>query len=145
MSRSAGAPPPAGSARPARPFVRPMKNWWRRDPFFMRYMLREVTSVAVAVYAVVLTFGVVRLAQGEAAWNGWLEALRSPLSLLLHAALLVAMLIHAKSWFDIMPKTMPMIFVGGRRLAAQTITRTGWAATAVASVALFALAWWWGS
>ena len=122
-----------------------MKNWWRRDPFFMRYMLREVTSVAVAVYAVVLTFGVVRLAQGEAAWNGWLEALRSPLSLLLHAALLVAMLIHAKSWFDIMPKTMPMIFVGGRRLAAQTITRTGWASTAVASVALFALAWWWGS
>jgi fumarate reductase subunit C len=133
------------SARARRPFVRPMTGWWRRDPFFMRYMLREATAVAVAVYAVVLALGIVRLAQGEAAWNGWLGALRSPWSLLLHAVLLVAMVIHAKSWFDIMPKTMPMIIVGGRRLEAQTITRAGWAASVVASIVLFALAWWWQS
>ena len=32
--------------RPARrPYVRPMQGWWRRDPFFMRYMLREATAV----------------------------------------------------------------------------------------------------
>ena len=133
-------------APPARPsYVRPMQGWWRRDPYFMRYMLREATAVAVAVYAFVLTFGVVCLAQGEAAWNGWLAALRSPASLLLHAVLLVAMVIHAKSWFDIMPKTMPMIFIGARRLRATTITRCGWAATLLASVALFAAAWAWAS
>jgi fumarate reductase subunit C len=86
--------------------------------------------------------GVLRLAQGEAAWNGWLAALRSPLSIVLHLVLLVSMFIHAKSWFEIMPKTMPMIFIGGQRLAARTITLAGWAATAVASLALFALAWW---
>jgi fumarate reductase subunit C len=125
------------------PYVRPMRGWWRRDPFFVRYMVREATAVAVAVYAIVLTVGVVRLAQGEAAWNGWLAALRSPWSLALHIVLLVAMIVHAKSWFEIMPKTMPMIVVGGRRLAAATITRTGWAATIVASVTLFSvLAWW---
>ena len=128
-----------------RPYVRPMAGWWRRDPFFMGYMRREATAVAVAVYAIVLTAGIVCLAAGEAAWNGWLGALRSWPSLLLHAVLLVAMLIHAKSWFDIMPKTMPMIVVGGRRLAAQAITRTGWAAAVVASLALLALAWWWQS
>jgi fumarate reductase subunit C len=117
-----------------------MRGWWRRNPFFVRYMVREATAVAVAVYAIVLTTGVVRLAQGEAAWNGWLEALRSPWSLLMHLVLLVAMIVHAKSWFEIMPKTMPMMFVGGRRVAAATITRTGWGATIVVSVALFALA-----
>ena len=125
------------------PYVRTMNRWWQRDPYFMRYMVRETTAFAVAIYAIVLTVGTVRLAQGEAAWNGWLDALRSPLSILLHGVLLVAMAVHAKSWFDIMPKTMPMIFVGGRRLAASTITRAGWAATVVASIALFALAWWW--
>ena len=123
------------------PYVRPMRGWWRRNPFFIRYMVREATAVAVAVYAIVLTTGIVRLAQGEAAWNGWLEALRSPWSLLMHLVLFVAMIVHAKSWFEIMPKTMPMIFIGGRRLASATITRTGWAATIVASAALFALAW----
>ena len=80
-----------------------------------------------------------RLAQGEAAWNGWLAALQSPASLLLHALLLLAMAVHAKSWFEIMPKTMPMIFIGGKRLQAVTITRIGWAATVVASVLLLAL------
>jgi fumarate reductase subunit C len=124
------------------PYVRPMQGWWRRDPFFVRYMVREATAVAVAAYTMVLTVGVVHLAQGEAAWNGWLGALRTPWAILLHLVLLIAMVVHANSWFEIMPKTMPMIFVGGRRLAASTITRTGWALTVIASVALFALAWW---
>jgi len=132
-----------GKSTARRPYVRPMAGWWRRDPFFMRYMVREATALAVLAYAVVLTLGVVRLAQGEAAWNGWLDALRSPASLLLHAVLLVAMFVHAKSWFEIMPKTMPMLFVGGRRVAASTITRIGWAATVLASVVLLALAWGW--
>jgi fumarate reductase subunit C len=137
MSGHSGDTPQA-----ARGYRRPMQGWWRRDPFFMRYMLREVTAVAVMVYAIVLCVGVVRLSQGEAAWNGWLAALRSPWSLLLHALLLVAMFVHAKSWFEIMPKTMPMIVLGGKRVAAQTITRTSWAATVVVSIAVFALAWW---
>ena len=130
--------------RPARrAYLRPMQGWWRRDPFFLRYMVREATALGVLVYAVVLTVGIVRLAQGEAAWNGWLAALRTPGSLLLHVALLVAMVVHARSWFEIMPKTLPMIFVGGRRLAARTITRAGWAAALLASALLFALALWW--
>jgi len=126
-----------------RPYVRPMQGWWRRDPFFVRYMRREVTAVAVLVYAIVLAVGVVRLSQGEAAWNGWLDALQTPWSMLLHLVLLAAFVIHAKSWFEIMPKTMPMMFVRGQRVAASTITRSGWVATLAASVVLFALAWWW--
>jgi len=127
------------------PYVRPMQGWWRRDPFFVRYMAREATALAVLAYAIVLMVGVLRLAQGESAWNRWLDALQTPWSMALHLVLLVAFAVHAKSWFDIMPKTMPMMFAGGRRVAASTITRTGYAATIAASIALFALAWWWQS
>jgi fumarate reductase subunit C len=132
-----------GKAPAGRPYVRPMQGWWRRDPFFVRYMVREATAVAVAAYAIVLTVGVVRLAQGEAAWDRWLDVLRSPWSLAFHGVLFVAMLVHAKSWFEIMPKTMPRIALHGSPLADATITRAGWAAAAIASAALFALAWWW--
>jgi len=125
-----------------RPYVRPMQGWWKRDPFFVAYMVRETTALAVAVYAVILAVGLVRLAQGEAAWNGWLAAMKSPWSLILHAVLLVAFVVHAKSWFEIMPKTMPMMHVGGKRLQASTITRTGFAAVAVATLAVLALAMW---
>ena len=128
-----------------RPYVRPMQGWWRRDRFFVRYMVREATALAVLAYAIVLTVGVVRLAQGEAAWNGWLDALQTPWSMLFHLMLLIAFFVHAKSWFEIMPKTLPMMFVGGRRVSASAITRTGWIATLVASLMLFALAWWWRS
>ncbi len=123
-------------------YVRPMQGWWRRDPFFVRYMIREATAIAVLVYAVVLAVGVIRLAQGEAGWNGWLAALRSPGAILLHLVLLVSMVVHAHSWFEIMPKTMPMMFIGGERVAQATITRTGWVAAAVATVVVVAIAWW---
>ena len=132
----------AGAVR--RPYVRTMQGWWRRDPFFVRYMVREVTAVAVAVYALILMCGVVCLAQGEAAWNAWLAAMRTPWSLLLHGVLLYAMFVHAKSWFEIMPKTMPMMFVSGKRVPASTITRAGWAATALVSAVVLGLACWWG-
>jgi fumarate reductase subunit C len=122
-----------------------MRGWWRRDPFFVRYMLREATAVGVLVYATILTVGVVRLAQSEAAWNGWLAALRSPWAVLLHLVLFASMVFHALTWFQIMPKTLPAIFIGGRRLSAAAIAVSGWTATAVASIALLALAWWWPS
>lgn len=129
----------------SRPYVRSMKGWWRRDPFFLRYMVREATGVAVLVYAVILMIGLVRLQEGEAAWNGWLDALQTPWSMALHLVLLVSMFVHAKSWFEIMPKTMPIMFIGERRVRATTITRTGWAVTVIASALLFALAWRWQS
>jgi fumarate reductase subunit C len=127
-----------------RPYVRPMTGWWRRDPFFVRYMWREATALGVAAYAIVLLVGLWRLSQGEAAFTAWLQALRSVPSLLLHALLLVAMAYHTLSWFQIMPKTMPLLFVRGERVAAATITRSGLAVAAVVTLVVLALAWWIG-
>ena len=126
-----------------RPYVRPMGAWWRRDPFFMRYMWREATAIAVLAYALVLTVGLVRLAQGEAVWTGYVHALRSPASIVLHLVLLVSMAVHAWTWFEIMPKTMAAIYIGGRRVAASTITRSGFAAVIVATLLIAGLARWW--
>ena len=125
-----------------KPYVRTMQGWWKRDPFFVAYMIRETTALGVAVYAVILAWGLVRLAQGEAAWNGWLAAMRSPISIVLHVALLVGFVVHAKSWFEIMPKTMPMLHLGGKRVEGATITRAGWLVTVVATLLMLALAWW---
>lgn len=119
-----------------RPYTRSMDGWWKRDPYFIRYMAREATAVFVAAYAVVLLVGLVRLSQGEAAFNGWLQALKTPLSLLFHLILLATFVYHTWSWFNIMPKTMPMMFVGGKRVQPGTITGTGLAAAVVACLAV---------
>jgi fumarate reductase subunit C len=118
-----------------------MDGWWKKNPFFVEYMVHEGTALFVAAYAAVLLVGVVRLSQGEAAWNGWLEALKSPLSLVFHLAVLVAMLYHSWTWFKIMPRTLPPILVGGKRVSAAAITASGLAAAAVASLVILVLAW----
>jgi fumarate reductase subunit C len=128
--------------RSAGPYIRPMQGWWKRNPFFIRYMVRELTAVAVWVYALILTVGVFRLGQGESAWNGWVEALQSPLSIALHMVLLVGMLVHTQSWFQIMPKTMAPIVIRGERVSAERIQRTGWSVAAVVCVLALLLASW---
>ena len=119
-----------------RPYVRSMDGWWMRDAYFIRYMAREFTAIFVALYAIVLLFGVVRLAQGEAAFNGWLQYLKTPWMLVFHLIVLGTFVYHTWSWFNIMPKTMPIMFVGGKRVQPGTITGSGIAAAVVACLAV---------
>ncbi|MGE5652257.1 MAG: fumarate reductase subunit C [Bacillota bacterium] len=124
-----------------RPYVRSMDGWWRTNPFFVRYMAREATALVVAAYAVVLLIGLLCLANGEAAYNRWLDVLSHPISVALHVMALAAMIYHTWSWFDIMPKTMPPLIVGGKRVAGEMITRTGLAVAAIAAIVIFLLVW----
>jgi len=124
-----------------RPYVRSMDGWWKKNPYFVEYMIHESTALFVAVYAFILLVGLVRLSQGEAAWNGWLEALKGAPSVALHVVLLVAILYHTYTWFKIMPITMPPIVVGGKRVGPAAITGSGLLAALVASLALFGLVW----
>lgn len=132
---------PLASPQPGkrRPYVRSMDGWWRKNPFFIEYMIHEGTALFVAAYAFVLLFGVLRLSQGEAAWNGWLDALKSPASIACHAAILLAMTYHTWTWFKIMPKTLPPIMVGGERLSPCAITGGGLAAALAATAAVWGL------
>ena len=45
-----------------RPYVRPMAGWWRKNPFFVEYMVHEATAIFVAIYALLLLVSVTCLA-----------------------------------------------------------------------------------
>ena len=123
-----------------RPYKRPMTGWWRKNPYFVEYMIHEGTALCVAVYAVILLVGLMALARGEAAWLQWLALMRSTPSLLLHGFLFVGFLYHSWTWFHIMPRTLPPIKLGGERLTASAITNTGLTVALLASVLVLALA-----
>ena len=122
-----------------RPYVRSMASWWTRDPYFIRYMAMEATSVLVAIYAVILLVGLARLSQGEAAYNGWLDALKSQWSVGFHLLILLVFAYHTWSWFKIMPKTMPTLYWGGARVPQPAITWTGVAVAVVLNLLLLAI------
>jgi fumarate reductase subunit C len=120
-----------------RTFVRPMRGWWRRNPYYRWYMLREATALFVAAYALVLLVGLARLAQGRDAYESWRAALTSPLALGFHAVALAAFAYHAWTWFAVMPKTLPFVTIAGRRVPDRTIVASGVIAACAASLALF--------
>jgi len=96
-----------------KPYVRkPSSNWWLKKTFYTKYMLRESTSIWITVYSVVLAWGVFRLSQGEAAFNGWLDALQSPFSIVFHLIVLVFALYHTKTWFSLVPRAADLWFKG---------------------------------
>ena len=118
-----------------------MDGWWKKNPFYVEYMIHESTALFVAAYAFTLLVGLVRLGQGEVAWNGWLEAMKSPLSLICHVVFLLAIMYHTYTWFKIMPITLPPIIVGGKKVGPEVITGSGLLAAVVASVFMLGLVW----
>jgi fumarate reductase subunit C len=51
--------------------------------------------------------------------------LKSPLSVAFHVLILLVFAYHTWSWFKIMPKTMPTIYLGGTPVPQPVITWTG--------------------
>ena len=94
--------------RPVTPF------WWTRNPYYLRYMLREASCVVITAYALVLLVGLYRLQQGKVFFDHWSASLASPLSITFHAVALLLVLYHSWTWFKIMPKTLPRIPVPDR-------------------------------
>lgn len=123
-------------------YMRPMNGWWRRNPFYVWYMVREASCVFITIYALVLLVGLWRLSQGQAAFDAWRAALAAPTSIVFHVLALVLVIYHSWTWFKIMPKTMPFISVGGKRVADRTIVASGVIAAVIASVVLFILVRW---
>lgn len=123
-----------------KPYRRSMAGWWRKNPYFVEYMIHEATALFVALYALILLAGVVCLANGRHAWGDWVAWMSSPLSIGLHSVILIAFAYHAWTWFHIMPRTLPPIHAGGRRLSGVTITRIGLLAALVSSAILLAIA-----
>lgn len=126
----------------ARAYIRPMTGWWRRNGYYRAYIVREASSAFVTAYALILLFGLARLAQGRAAFDGWLDTLASTWSIAFHAVALAFFVCHAWTWFAVMPKTMPFIRIGGQRVADRAIIAAGALAAVIASAALFAAVWW---
>lgn len=119
-----------------KPYRRSTAQWWKRDPFFMAYMGRELTALGVLAYSITLAVGLWRLSQGPVAWAAYVSALQSPLSLLWHGLLLLCMMVHAWSWFVIMPKTMPALRWRGQPVPQICVTWTATAAAALCTVVL---------
>lgn len=123
-----------------RPFVRevPRHSWFFRHPRYLRYMAREVTCLFIGGYTILLLVGLMRLAEGRAAWEAFLAALRGPASIVLHALALAFALYNTVTWFNVTPKALPLQ-VGEEFLPDAVMTGAHYAGWVVLSLAVLVL------
>ena len=125
-----------------RRYMRSTDGWWRRDPFFVRYMIREGSAVFLSAYALILLWGLAALAHGASAYEAWRATLAHPLSLLFHLAALALVSYHAYTWWKVSPKTIPTVRLRGREISQPAIAAGGWAATLAASLLVYGFIRW---
>lgn len=106
--------------------------WWLTRWVYLKFILREMSSVFVA-WTVVLTLLQVRaLSRGPAEYAEFQSWLQSPLLLAINTISLFFVVFHAVTWFNLAAKAM-VIRVGGRRVPNLAISAPNYAAWLVAS------------
>jgi len=109
--------------------------WWLQNRAYAGFVLRELTSVFVAFFAVILLWQVRALAQGPEAYARFLVRLCTPLFLALHLLAFLFVLFHAVTWFNLAPAAMA-VRVSGRRVPDWVIVGLNYGAWLVLSGAV---------
>jgi fumarate reductase subunit C len=107
--------------------------WWLARWPYLKFILREGSSVFVAWVVVVTLVGIGALRRGPAAYSELEKWLRSPLMLALNAVSFLFVVFHAVTWFNLAPKAMA-VRVRGKRLPGIALAAPNYAAWIVISV-----------
>jgi fumarate reductase subunit C len=115
-------------------------TWWmQRWPYFI-FMLRELSSVFIAAYLLLLLVMIHRVSQGPEAYISFLRSLRSPAAIFFHIVALAFALLHTITWFNLTPQAVA-VRVGEERVRPILIIAPNYVAWVIASaiVAWFVL------
>ncbi len=89
--------------------------WWSRQWSHLRFILRELSSLSVAYFVVLVLLMLRALSQGETSYAEFQEWLKTPLALALNVTGLFFVLFHMITWFNLAPRAMP-VRVRGKRV-----------------------------
>jgi fumarate reductase subunit C len=112
-------------------FRRPVPaTWWLKQRAYFLFILRELTSVFIAVYLVLFLILLQRLSSGREPYEAYMRVLASPGMIAFHVAALVASLYHTVTSMSFLPNIM-VVRIGEFRLPAIAYavgTYLGWIA-----------------
>ena len=94
--------------------------WWTRRRSYLLFVLRELSSVAVAWFVVHFLLLVTAVHRGPAAYQEFLDWSASPVILLLNLVALAFVLLHAVTWFNLAPKAL-VVRMQGQQVPPQAV------------------------
>jgi len=116
--------------RPALP-----RAWWAGQRHYTVYMLRELSSVFVALWALRLLVRLNRLRQGRAAYERFMAAERRPGWVMFNLTTFLFALLHSVTFLQAAGMG-PRVRVKGRKVDAATITSAAFVGWGIASLGI---------
>ena len=107
--------------------------WWLEKFAYGKFITRELTSLAVGYVAVLLTIQIWVLSKGQATYERFLDFIQSTPVMVLHGVVLVFLLFHSITWFNLAPKAL-VLRLGRRRIPSAIVLAGHYAAWVFATV-----------
>jgi fumarate reductase subunit C len=106
--------------------------WWLQNRSYTAFVLRELTSVFVAFFALVSLWLVRALVHGPEAYAHVLAKLRTPAFLAVDGLAFLFVLFHAITWFNLAPSAI-VVRLRGKRLPDWVVAGLNYLACAILS------------
>lgn len=113
-------------------------TWWLKKPSYLLFMLRELSSVFIAIFLVVYLVQVYQLSQGPEAYMAFAQKLSAPGWVIFHILALLFSLFHSITWFQSTAVVMPLR-IGAWEMPRQLMTGLNVAALIAVSIVILIL------
>jgi fumarate reductase subunit C len=116
-------------------FPRVSTYWWLARWPYLKFIVRELSSVFVALFVVVTLLQIRALINGPEAYANFEVWLRNPLVLALNSVSFLFVMFHAVTWFNLAPKAMT-VRMAGKRIPGIAIAASNYVLWLVASAVI---------
>ena len=119
--------------RPKWYYRRVSTYWWLWQPAYLKFILRELSSVPVAYFVVLILRALRALTQGPETYTAFQAWLQTPVAIVLNVISFFFVLFHAITWFNLAPRAL-VVRVHGKRMPDSLIAGSNYVAWLVVSV-----------
>jgi fumarate reductase subunit C len=109
---------------------------------YVKFILRELSSVAVAWTVALTLYQISALVRGPEAYSRFTDRMSSPVMIAVNVVAFAFLLLHSITWFNLAPKAM-VVRVGGRRVPGLLISGPQFLAWIAASAIIIAIVVMW--
>ena len=109
--------------------------WWLGKWPYVKFILRELSSIFVAWFVIYLLFLVRAVSRGEAEWLSFVARSAHPVMLTVNVIAFFFIMFHALTWFAVAPQAI-VAHIGKKKVPAILIAASHYAAWLVVSAAL---------
>ena len=109
--------------------------WWLERWEYLRFVLREISSVFVAYFVVLMLMQILAVSRGPAAYDKFQNLLRNPLVIALNIVSFLFVVFHSITWFNLSARAM-VVRIGGKRVPGFLISGPNFVAWLVISAVI---------